>query len=160
MHPSRRRSRPKTFVWVFASTLLAAFLILFAFFGQESIDAKNWPTTEGRVIVSEVKVGCGRGGNQHYPDIRYTYHYGGRSREGKSVAVETDLCGWAATAKEVVAKYPVGRLVTVHVDPNYPSRAALEAGGLQSPTSSLILVLAVGLVASIARIVWLLRGAA
>ena len=160
MSASRRRNRPNLFVWVFAAALLSAFLLLFAFFGQEAINAKSWPSTQGRVVVSEVKVGCGRGGNQHYPDVRYTYNYGGRSREGRSVAVETDLCGWAATAKEIVAKYPVGHLVTVYVDPNYPSRSALVVGELQSPTSTLILVLAMGLVVSVARIVWLLRRAA
>jgi hypothetical protein len=160
MRASKKSRRSKIAVWSAAALLVAAFLGLFTYFGQAAMDAREWPSVQGRVLLSEVKVGCGRGGNQYYPDVLYSYQFKGRRYEGRAVALDTDNCGWASNAEDVVARYPVGETVTVYVDPSRPSHSALAVGELQSTTTSLVFLLSIGLVASVARIGWLLKSAA
>jgi hypothetical protein len=160
MRASKKSRRSKIAAWSAAALLVAALLVLFTYFGQAALDAREWPSVRGRMLRAEVKVGCGRGGNQYYPDVLYSYQFKGERYEGRDVALDTDNCGWASNARDVVARYPAGETVTVYVNPNRPSRSALVAGELQSTTSSLVLVLSIGLVGSVARIVWLLRSAA
>ena len=100
-----------------------------------------WPTTEGRVISSEVVsrppggdwsflwyllVLAGRGVPvQHWAKVRYDYKVGGR-------LYESDVCSFGqhassmSQAEERRARYPSGATVKVHYDPEHPEAAVLE----------------------------------
>ena len=92
--------------------------------GQTSLAARSWPTVTGTVHVSGV-----RGDGE--PDVRYAYTVDGATYHGARLGFDTfDRPGGRGTRASRSARYPVGRAVTVYVDPADPRRAVLEPGDL------------------------------
>jgi hypothetical protein len=92
----------------------------------QQIAARNWPSTEGRVITADIKVEHDNdNGSSYTPRIRYRYtvndteYQCDRIRYGFNTASKTH-------ARSVVAAYPPGSRVVVHFDPDAPGRAVLE----------------------------------
>ena len=59
--------------------------------------------------------------------ISYEYTIDDRQFNGDRVSFG-DYSGSATHAKEIVARYPLGKQVVVHFDPNSPAAAVLEPG--------------------------------
>ena len=92
--------------------------------------SRSWPTVGGRVLASEVATRTARRGNgtsrSTTHEIRYEYEIDGVRREGRRVAYTVAMGEGDLRAR--AARYPAGRAVKVHVDPEDPDRAVLEPG--------------------------------
>jgi hypothetical protein len=94
--------------------------------------SRSWPTVEGRVLESEVATratgsrGSGGPSTTTTHEIRYEYEIDGVRREGRRVAYTVAMGEGDLRAR--AARYPGGRSVGVHVDPEDADRAVLEPG--------------------------------
>lgn len=107
--------------------------------------SRRWPTVPGKVVESGVATRVApavipderelpsREQTVHRPVIRYEYTV-------KSIVFSSNDIGFGATessssgqAGNLAARFPVGREVTVHYDPDDPSEACLQPG-IQSTT--------------------------
>jgi hypothetical protein len=124
---------------------MALFFSLFAAMGliavamgygvvAESESAKTWPTTTGTItdnfISNEWTSGSHGGGHYtYYPNVAYEYQVGASSYTGNRISVVSSGSSDSSYAQNVLDYYYVGAVVTVHYDPNDPTRSVLEIGG-------------------------------
>jgi hypothetical protein len=85
-----------------------------------------WPRVEGRVVRSEKRVEHTDAGRLEDADIAYEYAFGGRVYTSRVVKVGGDMLTSPSKrppsgADLLLAKYPVGRVVDVYVDPQHPT---------------------------------------
>jgi hypothetical protein len=83
-------------------------------------DLAGWRPLPGRVVVSE------RGARQNEWRFEYEYEVDGARRRG-SVFTHRPRLRSRADTDRLFAEHPVGREITVFVDPGDPARAALDA---------------------------------
>jgi len=98
--------------------------------GQES---KSWPTVQGRIIHSAMASSTSPQGKTTYsPDIQFTYQVNGRDYQSNQVGVEpgpgASSSSDPSAASEIVARYPVGTVVTVYYKPSKPALGVLQPG--------------------------------
>jgi hypothetical protein len=97
--------------------------------------AREWPSTPGRVVISEselrdVKVldserESGRKLEQrNFANIVYEYSVSGQKLRNNRVSIGEGRGNFQVA--ETIAKYPVGSIVTVYYDPRHPRDAVLE----------------------------------
>jgi hypothetical protein len=90
----------------------------------------QWPSVTGRIIKSQVATGAVKNGRtliiSDHADTIYTFTVNGKSYRGESRRVVPMLhFNTEGSPEEVVAKYAVGKSVTVYYDPNNPADALL-----------------------------------
>jgi hypothetical protein len=93
--------------------------------------ARSWGKVEGVITVSKVdqpREHTSDDLNDATPVIRYRYRVGGQDLEGDQVAIGGQPLTTRVLAGRLIARYPVGAHVDVHVDPNNPKNAVLEPG--------------------------------
>jgi hypothetical protein len=91
--------------------------------------AKNWDKVEGVITVSEVDQPSAHVSddlNDATPIVRYNYRAGGQDLESDRIAIGGQPLTTRVLAGKLVARYPVGARIDVHVDPNDPKNALLE----------------------------------
>ena len=91
--------------------------------------ASRWDKIEGVIIVSRVdqpSVHVSDDLNNATPIIRYRYRVGGKDLESDQVRVGGVPLMTRVLAGGLVARYPVGAHVDVHIDPDDPRNALLE----------------------------------
>ena len=86
----------------------------------------GWPVTIGKVTASDIEITTVRGGQLHWPRVRYTYAVLGKPYENGVVAFGLGGFRKQERAEEFTARYPVGRQVEVHHDPDAPQESCLE----------------------------------
>jgi hypothetical protein len=97
--------------------------------------ARDWPSTPGRVVISnaevrEVKVlDSGRESGHRFEErnfahIVYDYSVSGQTLSCDRVSIGEDLGNFQVA--ETIARYPVGAAVTVYYNPAHPREAVLE----------------------------------
>lgn len=108
--------------------LLIAFgLLLMGFAGwsaRMNAKAADWPEARGRILRSELRLNS-ESDNGDAVHIEYAYEVAGASYRGNTVTY-AGMSNDRETKQALVDRYPVGREVTVYVDPAEPSRAVLE----------------------------------
>ncbi len=103
----------------------------------------DWPTTEGKVISSEVESHKGgEGGTTYGAEVLYEYSVSRTTHSGNKVSFGDYSSSNPGHAREIVNKYPADETVTVHYNPERPEVAVLEPGG----SSIIYLPLGFGLV--------------
>ncbi len=123
-----------------ASAIGLLLLIMFVGFARQNAAIQRWPTTGGRITLSQVeefkllnkdsKRRRRRTTRTAYmPIVEYSYSVGGRDYLSRSVWADTEVSGSRGYAEKIAAKYQTGAVVVVHYDPEKPQRAALETGG-------------------------------
>jgi hypothetical protein len=140
--PSARTSRV---LWTIIAAVAALWLFLVVVSTVQAVQAGNWPTANGRILQSKYAQGCGRGGNQPFPDVRYTYEFEGTVYTGRRIALDTAHCGWASTARRVAETYKPGQAVKVFINPRKPHESALVAGDAQPETMAILVASVAGL---------------
>lgn len=131
---------------------LIVFAAIYKFF--EVMQASRWSTIPGRVVVStsearEVSRGDASSNDTElrtFAKIEYEYTIAGRAYRGSRVSIGEDLGNFEVA--ETIARYPVGRPVTVFYNPNKRDQAVLERDvppGLWKAIIIIVLVL-VGLI--------------
>jgi hypothetical protein len=138
-------TRASRVFWIIVALVAALWLFLAAVSTVEAVQAGSWPTVNGTVVQSKFALGCGRGGNQPFPDVRYTYEFQGTAYTGTRIALDTDHCGWASTAKRLADTYTPGASVKVFINPVRPQKSALVAGDAQPETMAIMAASVAGL---------------
>jgi len=98
-------------------------------------EAKSWPETSGKVVISaaevrEVKVsddereGGYRTEERNFANVVYEYSVAGKKLRNNRVSIGEDLGNFQVA--ETLAKYPAGSIVTVYYNPRHPDQAVLE----------------------------------
>ncbi|MCF8721342.1 DUF3592 domain-containing protein [Nitrospina gracilis] len=100
--------------------------------GKKAEAARFWPTTQGKVQRSSLKLESGGGyqsNNSTYrADVRYRYRVGGRSYTSNKILIGGQLqMAFRNRAEEHCRRYPVGTEVEVLYNPDNPQEACLEA---------------------------------
>jgi hypothetical protein len=101
---------------------------------QSAAAASGWHSTEGKIVVSQVRketayVGRGNRAAAFYrPAITYAYRVEGRDYQAERIRFGGDAGGSEPSAKAAVERYPEDGKVMVWYDPANPSRAVLEMG--------------------------------
>lgn len=109
-----------------------------------SNESRNWPSTQGTISSSYISEQTRRDSNRrtsitYFPRVLYQYKVDGRHYTSHRIEFGGESGGMKRMAKKVVDKYPAGKKVTVHYNPQDPQYAILEAG---FTWSSLIVFLA------------------
>ncbi|WP_281492150.1 DUF3137 domain-containing protein [Desulfosarcina cetonica] len=99
---------------------------------QTSLASKSWPTVSGSIIRSEIEKRIstsGEGANKkktvkEYPKVTYQYLIDGKTYKSGKISFSS-----TGNAKQVVARYPVGKSVPVYYNPEKPKQAVLIPGG-------------------------------
>jgi hypothetical protein len=92
--------------------------------------SESWPLATARVVASRPEKGCGKSKSYH-PHIEYTYSPDGGQLSGTRIRFGRTPCGSESYAKEFVAKYPVGKIVRVGVNPSNAFEAVLLPGEIE-----------------------------
>lgn len=100
----------------------------FRHLGQQAV--AHWLSTTGRVLSSQM------GGHWsemtdstaylNEAQIRYEYTVNGQVYQSRNVTLQDTSTSSLQPQQEILARYPVGQLVTVHYDPQQPGHSALE----------------------------------
>jgi len=96
--------------------------------------AKTWPSTAGKVVISTVASHKQNPGVFGYdfsdtevtnePRVEYVYSVAGKKYRGQRITIGEKTSGFEL--EEILARYPVGAGVTVYYDPTKPDKAVLE----------------------------------
>jgi len=138
---NKRRETGKAILVIVIVSGLMFFLGGFALFiGVREIvgarSSRNWPSVDGTVIRSKVRVSESRGTDSSGKSTT-TYDYeadiGYRYAVGDGAALQGDRLSFGgltnrAIAERTVKKYPVGATVKVYYDPGKPEQSVLEPG--------------------------------
>jgi hypothetical protein len=97
----------------------------------ESVRSYTWPHVNGTIIASVARSQLMRGGGREYmsywPEVRYEYIVGDRRLTADRIRFIVRGMSQEETQR-VVGSYPVGKPVTVYVDPRDSTAAVLEQG--------------------------------
>lgn len=136
----RDKSFPKSIRIVFFLLTLSGIFIVISESGEIDLFLvmRNWPTTEAGIISSRVE-----GKRAFHPEIIYEYRVGEKTYTG-----ETDMGvpGFGTKANRLnvaatnVVQNPVGKIITVHYDPQDPSCSLLRI----VPSYTVFILLSVG----------------
>jgi hypothetical protein len=85
--------------------------------------SRDWPQVEGRVLRCEEQ----KKSDERFPLVEYEYEVRGKSYRSQQIAFDVfDKPGGQGKVETILARYPVGRNVTVFHDPEDPAVAILE----------------------------------
>jgi len=118
---------------VFPSIFVLVGLTLVLIYLPDLLNAnasKNWPTTKGKVVKSEVgsTASDSRNRGNFFPIVNYQFSVDGTSYTGEKVIFGLDNSWNATRAREVIKRYPKGADVTVYYTPEKPETCLLEPG--------------------------------
>jgi hypothetical protein len=133
------RGKSRTFLALFALPFLAAGIAMMVLWGiptlQKAKTSTSWPTTRGVVIDSDMERKVDNGTGRHRSrSITYhahvTYEYAVDGTEYNCSTVSFGQYGSSSRnhALQIVNRYPVGKTIEVHYDPDRPESAVLEPG--------------------------------
>jgi len=114
--------------------------------------ASHWDRIEGVITVSRVDQPPSHVSddlNDATPVIRYRYRVGGQDLESDQVRIGGTALTTRVLAGGLVARYPVGARVDVHIDPNDPKNVLLEPGQQGNLTALIVFAIVFGFIAAI-----------
>lgn len=130
MARSRKRGAGGVFLILFGGFFLAftgAFDLFIAQDAFASAEARSsWPTRSATIVSSRVVTSSTSDGTSYSAEVRYTYDVEGRTYEGDRVRLGTPMSFGDDHAERVVDRFPAGAEVRAWVDPDDPTRAALD----------------------------------
>lgn len=98
-------------------------------------ESTAWPSVEGKVSKSEVRMQLGSGGGQsiestvtYHADIEYDYAVNGENLQGTRIAFGDLGTEDRSDADAISDKYPEGTIVTVYYKPKEHQVSLLEPG--------------------------------
>ena len=123
------------FVYLMLLAPLGLLLVAAAYKTLQVRAAREWPSTAGKVVVSEaelreVKVIDSeredgfRMEQRNFANVVYEYSVAGKKLRNNRVSIGEDRGDFQLA--ETIAKYPVGAIVTVYYNPRHPNEAVLE----------------------------------
>lgn len=96
---------------------------------KKSKAAESWPKTEGKVLFNEVQRKRGSKGKTTYSGyVQYSFWANNREMTSDQISFGEYSSSNRHHAENVVARYPVGSVVSVSYNPLDPSMSVLEPG--------------------------------
>lgn len=113
---------------------------------DQAVASRSWPATEGRIVRSTLEESRKDGKTHYSADIGYEYQLDGRTLTGSRVWIGDAYSSSPGNEfRTAVKRYPVGRQVQVHYDPQDPTESVLEPGPTWS--GSLLFLIGLGVLA-------------
>jgi len=98
----------------------------------KTFESKSWPTTTGKIIVSEIKATL-RGGRSYSvnpytykPNIEYSYSVFAQYHISNNIFWGWDLIDGLEYSQTTTKNYPINELVKVYYNPQHPEEATLK----------------------------------
>ena len=124
-----RRGRFFIFIFIFMGLFAIALGTVRA---KEAITAKSWPVAPGTIInakVTEARISNARIRVARLClELDYIYMVGDRIYDGNRLNAGWHCFGSQSMVEDVIARYPIGKQVQVHYDPQHPAVSMLEPG--------------------------------
>jgi hypothetical protein len=95
---------------------------------QNARVSESWPSTNGEIISSTVRVDDDDDGTSYFGDVTFRYVVADLAYTADNVSFGQYGSSNRSHAEDIVAKYPVGSQVTVYYDPDAAQTAVLEPG--------------------------------
>jgi hypothetical protein len=122
--------------------IIAPFSAWYIYTGRKGVAqskaSQSWPTTEGKIIESGVREihGRQRGATQmtYWPFVRYEYNVGGTRYEADVIQFGMSEQPTMMKADAFVFERPVGKVCTVHYNPDDPKVATLDTSAQSAQT--------------------------
>lgn len=95
---------------------------------RNASESKGWPLAQGEIIASYVKTSDDQDGITYFADIEFQYVVNDRRLTADTVNFGEYGTSNRNHAADIVAKYPVGKVVNVYYNPEEPETAVLEPG--------------------------------
>jgi len=122
-------------VYLIVFAPLGVIVLVAAYHSRQVRMTRNWPSAPGVIVTSELEVRTikvldrnretgFRFEERNFANIVYEYEVGGQTYSSNLVAIGADRGNFEVA--ETVARYPVGRRVTVYYNPDRRSEAVLE----------------------------------
>ncbi|MBI5261333.1 MAG: DUF3592 domain-containing protein [Bradyrhizobium sp.] len=114
--------------------------------------AARWTRVEGVILASEVHaplVPVSDDQDDATPTVRYRYRVGEREFESDRTMIGGEPLTTRMLARRLVARYPVGALVDVHVDPKDPANAVLDPTHTSNLAALTALMVTFGAIAAV-----------
>lgn len=113
---------------------------------EQAVASQAWPATDGRITRSVLEESRKDGTTHRSADIGYEYHLDGRTLAGSRVWIGDGYSSSPGNEfRAAVKRYPVGRQVRVHYDPQDPDESVLEPGPTWS--GSMLYLIGLGVLA-------------
>lgn len=132
---STRLAKPEMSGMTVALGAFGVAIALFALmFQRQSSAAKKWPVVQGRIKTSGLEEfraapeeGRSQGTTKFQSKVQYSYRYNNVDYTSSQASYDGQVTSTSRWAIERLAKkYPTGKTVNVHVNPENPSQAVLE----------------------------------
>ncbi|NNF42829.1 MAG: DUF3592 domain-containing protein [Phycisphaerales bacterium] len=95
--------------------------------GRRVVRSLRWPSVDGTVLRSNVRMTTTRHGRIHSAVIEYRYDVGGTTHHGETICLGGELdTTFESRARRRCQRYPVGATVPVYYDPVEPAVCCLE----------------------------------
>lgn len=134
-----KHAKPVSFVGKLLGTVfLSIFIAVGVFFAtmmfdqtDRAIDQQAWIERPGKVLSSGIDIDPSS--NEPYtPRVEYNYTHGGRTYTSSAISSSDPATNDYRDAQAYTLNYPPGATATVYVNPNQPSEALLDTGGIES----------------------------
>lgn len=136
---------------VFLGVFLLVGILAVGFSGWSvywSLRSQTWPTVGGHITSSRMtQQETQHGGETYGVALTYDYQVGGTGYHGQRLSFGT-MSASSGYAQQILARYPVGQMVTVHYAAGDPKNSVLEPG-LHGGTAIPLVVGTVFILASI-----------
>ncbi len=127
--PVPRGAHVLAWVLVLVGGLLTSWGLVHLLDARASAD---WPSVDGEVLTSTVKLRRSRSGSsstdsfRYAPEVSYRYAVDGESLVGRQISFRDDHYGKRRPAFEIASRYEVGAPVTVYYKPGDPGQAVID----------------------------------
>lgn len=117
------------------------FLVLAIGAWMEARGDLRWATTTGVITRSRVIITRLHRDSPYGPELDLAYDYRVQNRDLTGTRPTLDVLVTPATTQALAARYPVGRRVRVHYDPDAPEVSTLE---VSTPGKQILVLLLIG----------------
>jgi|GEM_PF-1873866 len=93
---------------------------------RKAVASREWPSSVGRIISSEVQTAYGGRSTTHYPRAKYSYTVAGQNYTGDRIVFAWRNIFDRQATEKVVESYRPGQTVTVFYDPQQPQESTLD----------------------------------
>jgi hypothetical protein len=122
---------PNNFVSVLLGWGSLYFFVYSTPFYPDAIASKNWQTTDGEIVTSEVrKKGTSTSGVSSYPVIEYAYLVNGQKYRNDriKIGIQSVSSSGSTWPEDMIKKFHMNKIVKVFYSARKPENAVLEPG--------------------------------
>lgn len=120
------------YVYLFAGAFPALLVFAAVYKYIEVLQVRSWSSVPGRIVTSATESRAVKTGSvdtsdtelRNFARVEYAYTVAGRQYRGNRVSIGEDLGNFEI--EQTLARYPVGRDVTVYYNPNRREQSVLE----------------------------------